>query len=291
MKKIKFLSGLFAMAAVALATTFTSCEQEEFNFEVEQVPAQLTFTVSVVDLATNTNVTDATITGADAVTAAKGETIAANSYQITATKNGATGSVTVNAPAVAPGQVVNMAAVVFLSSDNVVKVEGDVVADGAVTVKYGNQGEFTHSHNGIDWAKNESNYLLPFTASWDVKVNYTLKDSEMIIPTVSLANFIEANKEFAGENLTGEEELQATAWSYYNAKYEITAGTATYTFESVATGDEVGSATYAVSAVEVMVENVDMAIPGHGHAYGMGHGHGHGHGDAPNAGGGIIYAD
>lgn len=292
MKKIKFFGGLFAMAAVALATTFTSCEKEELNIEVDPTQAQLTFSVSVFDLATNSDVTaQATVTGADAVTAAKGATIAAASYTITANVGAATGSVTVNAPAVAPGQVVNMAAIVYLSSDNIVKVEGEVTANAAAAYqKYGNQGEFTHTHGGADWVRNASNYLLPYTASYDVKVNYELVSSEMIIPTVSLKNFIEANEEFAGENLTGEVSLNATAWSYYNALFTITPGTADYTFESVATGDVLGTAEYAVSAVSVAAENVDMEIPGHGHAYGMGHGHGHGHGGA-NAGGGIIYAD
>ena len=37
MKKIKFLNGIsavFALAVVALATTLTSCEKEEFNVNV-----------------------------------------------------------------------------------------------------------------------------------------------------------------------------------------------------------------------------------------------------------------
>lgn len=43
MKKIKFLNGIsavFALAVVALATTLTSCEKEEFNVNVTPTNAQ-----------------------------------------------------------------------------------------------------------------------------------------------------------------------------------------------------------------------------------------------------------
>lgn len=43
MKKIKFLNGInavFALAVVALATAFTSCEKEEFNVNIEPINAQ-----------------------------------------------------------------------------------------------------------------------------------------------------------------------------------------------------------------------------------------------------------
>ena len=54
MKKIKFLNGInavFALAVVALATAFTSCEKEEFNVApVELDPASATIAITVYDL-------------------------------------------------------------------------------------------------------------------------------------------------------------------------------------------------------------------------------------------------
>ncbi len=298
MKKIKFLSGIsamFALVAVALATTFTSCEKEEFNVAgADPTPAKLQFNVTVIDLATNTNVTSAaTITGADTEENANG--IAAKpGHVITATVNGAKGSVTLNIPAIEAGQIVTYSPVVFLDAANVgiAEVAGTMTATPAAAyTEYGNEGQFTHSHNGVDWVKNESNYLLPYEASWKVKKILTYVDSEILLPTISLAEYIADNKTVDLGLLEGKETLYATAWSYYNAKFTITPGKVTYEYKSVATGDVLGTAEYEVSAVEVSAENVDMEIPGHGHSYGMGHGHGHGHGAGDNAGGGIIYAD
>ncbi len=51
MKKIKFLNGIsavFALAVVALATTFTSCEKEEFNVNIEPINAQATISPIVL---------------------------------------------------------------------------------------------------------------------------------------------------------------------------------------------------------------------------------------------------
>ena len=49
MKKIKFLSGaMFALAAVAFATTFTSCEKEELSFNLKPQVASLTIDATVV---------------------------------------------------------------------------------------------------------------------------------------------------------------------------------------------------------------------------------------------------
>ena len=62
MKRMKFLNGIgamFALAVVALATTLTSCEKEDFNINVEPINAQATIspTVLYVDGTSTTNVT------------------------------------------------------------------------------------------------------------------------------------------------------------------------------------------------------------------------------------------
>ena len=57
MKKIKFLNGIsavFALAVVALATTFTSCEKEEFNVNI--VPINVLASISPIVLAVENGV-------------------------------------------------------------------------------------------------------------------------------------------------------------------------------------------------------------------------------------------
>lgn len=51
MKRMKFLNGIgamFVLAVVALATTFTSCQKEDFNINVEPINAQATISPTVL---------------------------------------------------------------------------------------------------------------------------------------------------------------------------------------------------------------------------------------------------
>ncbi|MBQ8225270.1 MAG: DUF3869 domain-containing protein [Bacteroides sp.] len=289
MKKIKFLSGLFAMAAVALATTFTACEKEELDIKFEPTPAQLQFNVTVIDMATNSVIADAQVTGAEAESNENG--IAAQTRVITATKGTATGSVTINVPAIEAGKIVTYSPVIFLAEGLI--SEAKVSEKGAVQTKWGVAADLSHSHtdaNNHVWAKNESNYLLPFTATLTMERVLTLKEKNISVSSLPLAEYIKESitMETVEKTYTG---FKATAWCYYNVRFLITPATWTYTYTSVATGDVLGTAQYADPVFEVDAEQVEMEIPGHEHAYGHGHGFGHGHGDASNAGGGIVYAD
>ena len=282
MKKKSFLSGInavFALAVVALATTFTSCEKEEFNGKFEPNPAMVCFTPNVIDAATNENVTkNATFTGADnIVSTASDKALAAGEATITATVNGVSGSITVKYPAVAAGQVVSLSPVIILSPEfgkepSVVNAE----KVGSPIMKYGNAADGI-DHNGNTWAKNESDYLVDYTAKWDESAVAT-KGAVTKVVVVTPEQLEVENK--------GEETLQASAWCMYNAEYAIQAANVEYELTATATGEKI-KVVYYNPIYQITVTAKEMALPGHEHAYQ----HGHGHGDNPNAGGGITLAD
>lgn len=284
MKKIKFFNGIsatFALAAVALATTFTSCEKEDFNVNFEQSPAKVIFSPNVIDAASSVNVTDqATFTGADPiVSTASDKSLGAGEVTITATVNGVTGEIKVKYPAVAAGQIVSISPVIMLSSEfDFVAVDGSVKPVGPVSKKYGNAPEGGIDHAGFTWAKNDSEYLINFTASWDETVTVTRKDAE----TKATVN---APYEYK-VNQKGSVKLYAGAWSLYNALFEIQAANIAYKVISKASGEST-IVVYHNPSYVLTASTTEMAIPGHEHAFQ----HGHGHGDGSNAGGGISLAD
>lgn len=282
MKKIKFLNGMnavLACAAVALATTFTSCEKEEFNVKFEPNPAMVCFTPNVIDAATNENVTaNATFTGADnIVSTASDKALTAGETTITATVNGVSGSIKVKYPAVAAGQVVSLSPVIILSpefGDEPTVVSFNTV--GKPIMKDGNAADGI-SHNGNTWAKNESDYLVDYTAKWNESAIAT-KGAETKAVVVTPEQLEVKN--------SGEQKLQASAWCMYNAEYAIQAANVEYELTATATGEKI-KVVYYNPIYQITVTAKEMALPGHEHAYQ----HGHGHGDNPNAGGGITLAD
>ena len=150
---MKFLNGISAMLAlvgVAIATTFTSCEKEDFNVNIDPINAQATIetTVLYVDENSTTNVTDqATITYSDGPTFTGTPTLGAKKVTVTASYNGLTNTATVNVPALGAGQFLSMSTtiilqeaavnakaevnpVVFLSVDGVLT---DITEDATIT--------------------------------------------------------------------------------------------------------------------------------------------------------------
>lgn len=286
MKKIKFLNGMsaiFAFAAVALATTFTSCEKEEFNVKFEPNPAKITFTPTVIDAGTNVDVTAKADFGGTIAEITGSKDIAKGSREITATVNGVSGSVTVNYEALAAGQTVNYSPVILLDSKyEGVEVEASVELGTPGERIYGNfNGEFTHDHANSVWGINATDYYFPYKATWNEKATLKVIDKEIYSPSFTLSEAIE-NKEFSNE---GESvEFKASAWSMFTAYYVITPATVTYTWKSVASDKVVAKVVYNNPIYKIEAAAEEKAAPGHEHAYE----HGHGHGNNPNAGGGIV---
>ncbi len=290
MKKIKFFNGIsatFALAAVALATTFTSCEKEDFNVNFEPNPAKVVFTPNVIDAETGSSVTaQITITGTgveglEIVSKKTDKSLDAGEVTVTAVANGVTGSVKVSYPAVAAGQIISISPVIFLSADlEFAPEESSAVNVGQPKVRYGNAiaGEGTLDHAGKVWNTNKSDYAVEFPAKWDltdtaVKGGATTK---AIVNVPAVINVKNAN----------EKTLKVGAWCMYNAIYTIQPANLKYKVTSKVSGEET-EVVYYNPIYTVTVAADQMAIPGHEHAFG----HGHGHGDNPNAGGGISLAD
>ena len=165
MKRMKFLNGIGAMlalAGVAIATTFTSCEKEDFNVNVDPINAQATIetTVLYVDENSTTNVTDlADIQYSAGPTFTGNPTLSAQTVTVTATYQGLTKAATVNVPALGAGQFLSMSTtiilqeaapapvnakaevkpVVFLSADGVLT---DVTDEATITFDPANDGVF-----------------------------------------------------------------------------------------------------------------------------------------------------
>ena len=165
MKRMKFLNGIGAMlalAGVAIATTFTSCEKEDFNVNADPINAQATIetTVLYVDENSTTNVTDlADIQYSAGPTFTGNPTLSAQTVTVTATYQGLTNTATVNVPALGAGQFLSMSTtiilqeaapapvnakaevkpVVFLSADGVLT---DVTDEATITFDPANDGVF-----------------------------------------------------------------------------------------------------------------------------------------------------
>lgn len=287
MKKIKFLNGMsaiFAFAAVALATTFTSCEKEEFNVKFEPSPAKIYFTPSVIDAATNADVTkDATFEGAGEITGNK--SISAGEVTITATVKGVTGSVKVQYPAVEAGQVVAISPVILLSSEFETAVTSKLTGNVNKVMGDCDDASISHMHGGNKWAENASDYFYPYTATYKNTAKAVKEKEEIYVTSVALnkaiaAYEVEVEKEFTAD-------LKASAWCLFNAEFTAEEAEFEVVFSSKVNGEEVAKVIYTHPSYAVTAENIEMAFPGHEHAYE----HGHGHGNNPNAGGGIVFGD
>lgn len=122
MKRMKFLNGISAMIAlvgVAIATTFTSCEKEDFNVSVDPINAQATIETTVLYVGEDgtKNVTDdpkTTITYSAGPTFTGSPTLSAQTVTVTASYNGLTNTATVNVPALGAGQFLSMSTTIIL---------------------------------------------------------------------------------------------------------------------------------------------------------------------------------
>lgn len=288
MKKIKFLSGVgaaFAFAAVALTTTFTSCEKESLSVNVEQSPAKVNFVVTVIDAATNIDVTNAPsiqITGnTEIVSTASDKSLAAGQVTISATLNDVTGSTTVSYPALSAGQVSTISALVLLDSKFEYAISSEVTLLNQYAYEWGNAAA-GHDHNGNLWAENASDYLTKFTATWNKSAMATKKAADIYVASSNL----DILEEIPVTN-NDSEDFEASAWCLYNVYYTIQAADVVYTYTSIASGEVVAKVTYENPIYSITAEKKEIPFPGHESAYD----HGHGHGNNPNAGGGIGLAD
>ena len=285
MRKTNFLKGLaakLALAVVAFGAVLTSCTKEEFNVNYKPNNAQLSFTVTVIDAATNTVVTDATLAGNGTITGTPA--IPEGAATITATKNGVSGSTTIEYAAVPAGSVATYSAVILLSSD--FELTNATATAQSERIVYG-EGDEGHSHDGKVFNSNASDYFMPFTTSFAFSGKLSDVELKADVTSVELNAFATA---LEGKTVTGEEVKvtdKASAWSFYTAMATITTAKVSADVVSKATGAKVGKISYVDPVYSAVMKKYEIAHPSHAAHYEQGHGHA----DSENAGGGITWAE
>ncbi len=284
---------MFALAAVAFATTFTSCEKEELSFNLKPQVASLTIDATVVVIEDGVTVETKSFTKTE--TSQAGASIAAGTFAVSHTytfQDGTVGSIneTVTYPAVLPGQNVALTPTFVLSHNNVFpEQETTIVPDesGAAVV----EGSVTEEMS----TTNSSEYYYDTTVEYEYKtgtelVDWGVTNDATAEEYVAISQFV---KNFDNVTIaTGTYDV--IVYSGTKVVVEITQKTKEKTvkvYRQIVEGNtraedvEIGWYTYIEYAgVTVSSEstNLEDGKPGHGH------GHGHGHG-GENAGGGIIW--
>lgn len=298
---MKFLNGIgamFALAVVALATTLTSCEKEDFNINVDPINAQATIspTVLYVDGTTTTNVTDqAAITYSDGPVFVGNPGIEAKTVTVTAKYNNIESSNTVNIPALQAGQFLTLTTTIVLQvpaeGEETVSIESEAKTDEEKTV--------TSSEIEL---KNESDFWYYESVTYTEKTGSKIVEKNIIttdFEEISLiGGFINTLDQTYKEKQVTNEEIPVFSHSLTKVKASYTILPTVYTFyrvtskdNEVVSKDVIATVTvddYTKSALDI---KPNLEILGHGHApAGHGHGFDHGHG-AGNAGGGIVIPD
>lgn len=285
MRKTNFLKGLsakLALAVVAFGAVLASCTKEEFNVEYKANNAQIYFNPTVIDAATNTVVVGATFTGAETIIGTPN--IAAGSATITATINEVSGSTTVAYAALPAGSIVTYSPVILLSSEfDLVKVSSKVTGTETIV----GQGEHGHTHDGLNWNYNASDYFAKFTPSWNITRENKVIKTEIFASSINLNTYINALNQSVHVKGEVEEPFMISAWGMYRADLTITSEDVTYNVISKATEGVVATIVVNEPVATAVCKLVEKAIPGH-----AGHYHeGHGHGENTNAGGGIVWGE
>ena len=291
MKKIKFLNGIsavFALAVVALATTLTSCEKEEFNVNVTPTNAQAVISpiVLAIEDGVTTDVTgQATIAPAE-LTFTGNPTLAAKSVDVTASYNGLSATVTVKVPALQAGQFATLTPTIILQEED---AETKIVAESTKLEPVTDPKVKTWDNNKLYWFDIPS---FPYVVKEGAKLVAKKINTMVLFEGAAFKFFF---KRF-------ENTYRETTVTTPENKYKVYANsrtTASITYTVVTTEYKVvkkavtKAETEPLASIEVddyttstlfVLENQD--IPGHGHS----HGHGHGHGEG-NAGGGVGELD
>ena len=303
MKRMKFLNGIgamFALAVVALATTLTSCEKEDFNINVEPINAQATIspTVLYVDGTSTTNVTSsAEITYSEGPVIKGNPEITERDVTITVSYSNLDPVITtVHIPSLSAGQFLTLTTTIVLQAEvepepgePVVSIKNEPNVEEAEDIA----GEVVEIPNVTDYYYEET-VLYTFKSGSKV-VEKTFTEECTFEEKALIGGFINTLDEtYTEEQKSQEVTIYAHSMTKVNAVYTIVP--TVYTFKRVTTVE--GEVTEEVEIGKLIVDDYtsfklnieeNQQIPGHDHEP-AGHGHGHGHGSG-NAGGGIVIPD
>ncbi len=304
MKKMKFLSGInaiFALAAVALATTFTSCEKEDFNVNTEPVePINATATVNAKVVLIEDGVSrvlgdnEVDVKYEPARTFTGNPNLAAQTVTIKAKYEEAEDEMTVNIPALSAGQSVVVTPTIVLTRNSVVvvepKPENEAVDEKLAMDPIDNFSEYYYYQKVTWYEKSGMKYV-------DTQIHAEMTEEEAATVT-GYADAVKATQTYTVTERSKDIYVGAMSRTTFEVKYSVVR--TNYEFwrntyaATKAIGDKVKLATVITDNYQTTTttEANNQQIPGHDHApMHDGLGHGHGHGSGGNAGGGIIIAD
>lgn len=291
MKKIKFLSGMsaFALAAVALATTFTSCEKEEFNVDVTPINAKAIVQPTVLSIESD-GTKDVTASATIAYSAGSSfegnPALAATSTVVTAEYDGMEASVTVNIPALTAGQFTTIPVTIVLSKDYDIVLDWENIdADPEESVKH------VDNYNMYWYSDYKFKYTEKTGTLFDEKPKYFTDDlTERQTIDKAFASLEENEYSYVEDDEAIKEiTVYANSRTTVTVTYAIAATKYSVVRKAVTKAEgepEVLATITAKKYTTTLTTEDNLDIPGHGHSHG--HGHGHGHADDANAGGGIV---
>lgn len=289
MKKNKFLKGMsaaFALALVALATTFTSCEKDNFNVDVTTPDATATINPIVLYVDADGNVSDVSSSAAINFSSGNGtysgETIPAQTITVTAVYNNVTGSASVSIPALSAGESVVLTPLIMLYEE--IGYEYTITPESTTTDEDDILNYVVQNVTDYYWST-ERTYTRKVGVT-EATANVVSTDADDQSYLNNLANTIVQTYRETTEKL--EFMVYAHSQTEIDVMYDKTNATLTVMKTDGETTENVGTVTYSIYASTNISIAVNQNIPGHSHNPS---GYGHGHGDDPNAGGGIIVAD
>lgn len=295
MKKIKFLNGInamFALAVVALATTFTSCEKEEFNVNVDPINAQATISPIVLYVAdgVTTDVTStAKITYNPNSVFTGNPALAATIATVSVSYDGMSADVKVAVPALQAGQFATLTPTIILQKKTPeTKVEiSQVMGEEKLETEKGKDLTNTTDY----WYSTTVKYLEK-SGNKILEKNINTTDVNEV---AAIGTFFNALQDTYKEAWVEQKNVPVYAHSLTKTSVTYTVVTTEYkiikktTTVTKADGETViATAKVENYATSTVTTTPNQQIPGHSHAPA---GHGHGHGSDPNAGGGIVIAD
>lgn len=286
------LGAKLALAVVALVGgMFASCSQEDLSTTFKPAPAVIDFNVKVVDALTTNVITDATITGAETITAEAG--YAGGQVTVTATKNGASASETVTVNPLKAGGKATYNVTLILSDDfDFVKVSETPTATVDYSLPYAHDGH-SFDHSGSGWFENPTEFIADITVDYknvDKAATSALKLESWLSETQvkGLTDLFESKALNYDKSEAKKFEYQASAWSWSRAVATTTETEAVWNILTKVSGEKAGE--YTITTTSTAIVSEEQADPNHASHYVPGHGAHDAHG-AHNAGGGIVVAD
>lgn len=292
MKKIKFLNGIsavFALAVVALATTLTSCEKEEFNVNVTPTNAQAVISpiVLAIEDGVTTDVTgQATIAPAE-LTFTGNPTLAAKSVDVTASYNGLSTTITVKVPTLQAGQFATLTPTIILQEED---AETKIVAVPATSTNEKTKEKVWDNYELYCYSIPSFTYVEKSGAKvveGSKKIN-----TDDLIERAAIESFFNTLENTYTEHVESTKDGEYSVYANSRTTASITYTIVTTEYNVVkqavtkADADALGSIKVDDYTTSELYVHENQDIPGHGHS----HGHGHGHGEG-NAGGGVGELD